>query len=83
MIIEGKQCKLTTGIVIDRYKFLAFINNSASFFFLRWFFQFVCVGYYFSIKINKKKKKMKNEKKKSNGLDMFGCFLHNTSVTVI
>lgn len=26
---------------------------------------------------------MKNEKKKSNGLDMFGCFPHNTSVTVI
>lgn len=33
VIIEGKQCKLTTGIVIDRYKFLAFINNLASFFF--------------------------------------------------
>lgn len=57
VIIEGKQCKLTTGIVIDRYKFLAFINNLASFFFLRWFFQFVCVGYYFSIKINKKMRK--------------------------
>lgn len=38
VIIEGKQCKLTTGIVIDRYKFLAFINNLASFFFF-------CVGF--------------------------------------
>lgn len=37
VIIEGKQCKLTTGIVIDRYKFLAFINNLASF--------FSCVGF--------------------------------------